>query len=361
LYQVFAENETIDFNILENKRMLKSLISEEIIDFMSNYVSFTDESTVFLETASKFNIDSLKRKNISEFINLKRINDIKFLNKFFQSVNFKMQKGGVFICCAETIAQRQKRILKKYPKIISYPYYVMDFILKRVFPKTRLTMAINSVLTSGRNRALSLAEILGRLISCGFEIVEYKEFYPLTVFAVKKVKLPIENIHPSYGLLFKMRRIGQNGKEVFVYKIRTMHPYAEFLQEYIFKTNNLQDGGKLKNDFRITAWGRFLRKTWLDELPMLFNWIKRDLKLVGVRPISQHYLSLYRKDLIEKRLKVKPGLVPPFYADLPKTLDEIMDSEERYLDSYEKSPIKTDIKYFFKAANNILIKNARSS
>ena len=84
------------------------------------------------------------------------------------------------------------------------------------------------------------------------------------------------------------------------------------------------------------------------------------MKLIGVRPLSKHYLSLYDDDLKELRVKVKPGLVPPFYADMPKTLEEIQDSERRYLYAYLKSPIGTDIKYFFKTFYNIVIKRARS-
>ena len=50
-----------------------------------------------------------------------------------------------------------------------------------------------------------------------------------------------------------MKRIGINNKLITVYKIRTMHPYAEYIQSYVFETNNLQDGGKFKNDYRITV------------------------------------------------------------------------------------------------------------
>jgi hypothetical protein len=60
------------------------------------------------------------------------------------------------------------------------------------------------------------------------------------------------------------------------------------------------------------------------------------------------------------RRMVKPGLVPPFYADMPKTLDDIIESEKRYIRSYLKSPIRTDINYFVQAFKNILIKKARS-
>ena len=125
--------------------------------------------------------------------------------------------------------------------------------------------------------------------------------------------------------------------------------------------SNLAKGGKFQDDFRITNWGKFLRKYWLDELPMLVNFIKRDLKLVGVRPISQHYLSLYPDKLQKLRFKTKPGLIPPYYADMPKTLEEIIKSEEKYLRMYFQNPIKTDIKYFYNCFRNIFFCKARSS
>jgi lipopolysaccharide/colanic/teichoic acid biosynthesis glycosyltransferase len=179
-------------------------------------------------------------------------------------------------------------------------------------------------------------------------------------FSCRKVKEPFFDRNPSYGLLFKMKRIGKEGKIINVYKVRTMHPYAEYLQEYIYNRNNLDEGGKFKDDFRITYWGKIFRKFWIDELPMLLNWLKGDLKLVGLRPLSIHYLGLYNPDFKERRLKYKPGLIPPYYVDLPKTMEEIILSEEKYLNSYEKHPLRTDIKYFFHVFFNIIFKNVRS-
>jgi len=152
-----------------------------------------------------------------------------------------------------------------------------------------------------------------------------------------------------------------NGKIIKVYKIRTMNPYAEYLQSFVFKRNNLKENGKFQNDFRITSWGRFLRKYWIDEIPMIINLIKGDIKLVGVRPLSRHYYELYSNYLKELRLKFKPGLLPPFYADMPKSLEDIMESEKAYLEAYEKNPFKTDLKYFFKIVSNIILRKARSS
>jgi len=140
-----------------------------------------------------------------------------------------------------------------------------------------------------------------------------------------------------------------------------MHPYSEYLQDYMYKRNGLREGGKFENDFRVTGWGKFMRKHWLDELPMIYNWIKGDLQLFGVRPLSAHYLSLYSNDLQEMRKKVKPGLIPPFYADLPKTFTEICESERRYIQAYIGNPIKTQWVYFGKAFYNIALKGVRSN
>ena len=116
----------------------------------------------------------------------------------------------------------------------------------------------------------------------------------------------------------------------------------------------------MKNDPRVNAVGRFLRKYWLDELPMLINLLKGDLKLFGVRPISEQYLSLYPKEFQEFRKKFRPGLIPPYYSDLPKTLKEIVESERRYLQAYQEAPLKTDLQYFYKALHNIIVKKVRS-
>ena len=123
----------------------------------------------------------------------------------------------------------------------------------------------------------------------------------------------------------------------------------------------MKDGGKINNDFRISPEGKILRKFWIDELPMLYNFFKGEMKLVGVRPITKHFFSLYSKELQDLRVETKPGLIPPFYADMPVTFEEIMNSELKYLKAYKKRPFRTDLSYFLKAVNNILIKRKRSS
>ncbi len=353
--------------IIDQKRELS--IKKEIVKelgktaycYFEKVVTLFSERTLIISTTTNFNVRSQREDFYTTIINLKRVNDIRRINKFFEAVNEKLPKGGLFVCLSETIELRKKRILSKYPPILNYLYYTLDYFLKRVFPKFPITKNIYFLLTRGENRVLSRAEILGRLYSCGFEVID-EEYVDNHLYVVaRKIKRPAFDLEPTYGPIIKLKRIGKNGKLIKVYKMRTMHPYAEYLQNYIFERHNLQEGGKFKDDFRVSTLGHFMRKFWIDELPMFINFFSGDLKLFGVRPISQHYFNLYSKELQAKRVKFKPGLVPPFYVDNPKTLEEIMASEMKYLEAYEKHPLITDLKYFFKAVFNILFKKYRSN
>jgi lipopolysaccharide/colanic/teichoic acid biosynthesis glycosyltransferase len=215
-------------------------------------------------------------------------------------------------------------------------------------------------LTRGQNRVLTKAETFGRLYSCGFEIITEKHIDNHLYFVARKTGAPLFPEKPSYGPLVKLERIGRNGKNIMVYKMRTMHPYAEYLQGYVYEKVGLDNGGKFRNDFRVSNLGKFMRTFWIDELPMLINLFKGELKIFGVRPLSRQYFNLYTRELQERRIRYKPGLIPPFYVDNPQTLEEIMSSEIKYLDAYDKKPFITDFIYFFKALFNIIIKRYRS-
>jgi hypothetical protein len=344
--------------------VIQKAVAEEcgkgIYRFMQNYLDADCDRTLFISTGSRVNIEMHHGNSFRSVVNLKRVNDITFINKFFETVNRKLPEGGIFIGCAETKDQRKRRLMNKYPPVMNNVVYVLDYLLKRVFPKFILTKKIYFLLTRGQNRVLSRAELLGRLYSCGFELIDDDFLDGLYCFAVRKIKDPEYDLDPTYGMFVKLRRIGKDGKIIRVYKFRTMHPYSEYLQDFLLHKNSLDKGGKYKDDFRVTTLGRVMRALWIDELPMFFNLFKGDVKLVGVRPLSMNYFDLYDKDLQNKRIRVKPGLIPPFYADLPVTLGEIQESELRYLSRYEKNPFLTDVRYFSRAFYNIVFRNARS-
>ena len=68
----------------------------------------------------------------------------------------------------------------------------------------------------------------------------------------------------------------------------------------------------------------------------------------------------YPEYLQKLRIQFKPGLVPPYYADLPDSFEEVVESERLYLKKKQKNIIITDIQYFFRAIYNIIFKGARS-
>lgn len=348
------------YAVLLNKYLKDNLQLFHFIKRNIDLISLSATETMVVSTRTKYNIQNFDNCSQVLFINLQRINDIRRINQFFYQINYNLKYNGYFVGCVETKNLRKKRILKKYPVFFNTGYYIIDFIFKRIFPKLPITKQIYFTLTGGRNRVISKTETLGRLYSCGFKIVAEENIQGHLYFICKKEDKPQYPKNASYGALIRLKRYGKDGKPFNVYKFRTMHPYAEFIQDYIYEKNSIQNGGKFSNDFRVTTLGRFMRKFWIDELPMFINYFKGEMKIVGVRPLSKQYLSLYRKEVAEKRLKYKPGLIPPFYADLPETLDEIQESEMQYLKKYDKNPIITDISYFFKAWKNILFNGARS-
>ena len=340
----------------------------EVLNFIEKHVLLDDSKiSILLETGSHINLMSLQNFHgllagtLDNVINIKKLNDVKFINKFLETSNQVLSQEGLFFGYIETLQNRKSRILNKYPRPLNRSVYFIDFILKRVFPKFPLTKKIYFFLTRGKNRVISEMEIYGRLYSCGFELLDSKEINDKLWFVGRKRTVPSYNSEATYGPLIKLKRHGKNNDLFRVYKLRTMYPFSEYLQEYIASKYGLQKGGKFNNDPRVTTAGRFLRKYWLDEVPMIINLLKGEMKLFGVRPLSSHYLGLYPDHVKELRANSKPGLIPPFYADLPQTLEEIIASEEEYLVSYFKSPVSTDIKYFYKAAHNILIKRIRSN
>jgi len=336
----------------------------EVFQFLDNYLdlnSFDNSHSVVFKSESASNIDFLPENSYQLLLNIQTLNKTHGITQYLNEINKKLMKEGIFVGNFETVYLRHQNFLKRYPYYFAQFFYFFDFLLNRVLSKIIVFNGMYSALMKNTNKSLSLAEGLGRLYYSGFEVLHLRIIENRMFFIEKKIKESTKNGNPSSGLLLRMERFGQEGKPIYLYKLRTMHPYAEYLQEFVYEKFKLQDSGKFNNDFRITYWGKIFRKLWIDELPMIYNWIHGELKLVGPRPLSKHYLSLYRKDLAAKRLKIKPGLIPPYYADLPNSLEEIMDSEEKYLELFEKKPLITDIKYFVKCIYNIFFKNKRSS
>lgn len=160
-------------------------------------------------------------------------------------------------------------------------------------------------------------------------------------------------------IIFADKRIGKNGKEISVYKFRSMYVDAESnLEKYLSKEQIeiwLRER-KLDNDPRITLVGKFLRKTSLDELPQLFNILFGSLSVVGPRPISQRELdenfSEYEKSIL---LMTRPGLTGYWQVfGRGKTDFDSGVRQKQELEYFTKRSFWFDLKLIFKTIPVVL-------
>ncbi len=379
LYATEYENHSVKVNTRENavvKKLpeldvksftdlciaIRTFAGDKILNIIKKNVDLHSGNTKVLFSANFFDLKSVPDFQYDVFIQLEKLNNIRSINSLFSLINEKLPDKGKIVCCFESKSTHKKRIFQKYSSILGAIIYFFDYLFKRFIPKIQLFRRLYFDITKGKNRILSKTEVMGRLFCFGFEVIKELKVDGLCFVFAQRINQPEPITQKVYGPFIKLRRMGKNGIMFDVYKMRTMYPYSEYLQSYIYNKNNLQAGGKFYRDIRINTIGRFMRKYWLDELPMIYNWLRGEMKLVGVRPLSQHYFNLYSFELQEKRTLYKPGLMPPFYADLPKTLDEIQLSELKYLNECEVNGVfKTDVKYFFLILRNIFIKKARSA
>lgn len=112
---------------------------------------------------------------------------------------------------------------------------------------------------------------------------------------------------PNAPVFFAQKRVGRNGKPFTMYKFRSMCIDAEEQLEGLLDKNEIKGAMfKIKEDPRITEFGKFIRRTSLDELPQLINVIKGDMSLIGPRPPLQREVAEYTQYDMQ-RLLVKPG------------------------------------------------------
>ncbi|MGO1337271.1 MAG: sugar transferase [Leuconostoc fallax] len=109
-------------------------------------------------------------------------------------------------------------------------------------------------------------------------------------------------------VIFKQERIGHNGRHFNIYKFRSMRIDAEELKTKLLAQNEVEGAMfKMRDDPRVTRFGKFIRKHSLDELPQFFNVFLGDMSLVGPLPPLVDEVETY-DDYEKQRLLVRPGL-----------------------------------------------------
>lgn len=131
----------------------------------------------------------------------------------------------------------------------------------------------------------------------------------LPLWALIALAIKLDSPGPVF---YTQKRVGHGGKDILIWKFRTMVANAdEVLEQYLASDPALRTewdrNFKLKHDPRITRMGRFLRRTSLDELPQLWNVLRREMSLIGPRPIVAEEIPLYGDDF-DIYKQVVPGM-----------------------------------------------------
>lgn len=175
----------------------------------------------------------------------------------------------------------------------------------------------------------------------------------LPIFLIISIAIKLEDNGPIF---YKHKRVGKNGKFIYLYKFRSMAINSQEILEKFSKEQKeeFEKNFKLENDPRITKVGNIIRKTSLDELPQLLNIIKGEMSLIGPRPVTTKELPKFGTNK-KAILSVKPGLTGWWACNgrNDTTYKERVKLEKYYVDNMS---LWLDIKCFFKTIISVLTK-----
>jgi lipopolysaccharide/colanic/teichoic acid biosynthesis glycosyltransferase len=198
---------------------------------------------------------------------------------------------------------------------------------------------------SPTRRSAIVLKNLGDLYLSAIALMILSPFFLLIAIIIK--------LDSKGPIFYVQERIGLRGRKFNMLKFRTMVKNAESVQ-HILEKHNEADGPafKIKNDPRVTRFGRILRRTELDELPQLINVFRGEMSLIGPRPpLAKEVIRYERWQL--RRLSVKPGITCTWQVlenrnEIP--FEKWMQLDLHYIDNWT---IWDDIKLFFRTLSTV--------
>lgn len=195
---------------------------------------------------------------------------------------------------------------------------------KKLYPDL-INAGISKSLYNGLKRAIDVLASLILLILLS----------PL--FAIISMMIKFNSDGPVF---FRQKRVGRFGKLFECFKFRTMYTncdheiHRQYVQKLIQDSRDSKGIYKIVDDPRITAVGKFLRKTSLDELPQFLNVLFGDMSLVGPRPPIPYEIACYRPWHRRRIIETKPGITGlwQIYGRSRTTFDEMVRLDIRYIE-----------------------------
>lgn len=264
-----------------DKEQLKELVSDlEYADPHYKIIGFVNsdgEDSLKIKYGS---IKNIKPTDLESFVRKNSISEIVIASQKTEGITVALYNQLIHLLENGFIIREYTQVYEAITQRIPVQYVSRDFY--RYFPFSRSNQNHLYLL------ATRIAEILFSLIGLSFGLL----FFPL-IF--------IGNLIGNRGSLFyTQERVGKNGEVFKIYKYRTMVKNAE-ANGAVFTT---------ANDARITPFGKFLRKTRLDEFPQFINILNGDMAIIGPRPERPVFVNEIAEVMpfYETRHVIKPGL-----------------------------------------------------
>lgn len=215
--------------------------------------------------------------------------------------------------------------------------------IESIGSRTAITITTNSI--------TNFQSIIKRTMDIGISLVG------VIITAVMYVIIgPIIKLQSPGPIIYKQKRVGQNGKEFTMYKFRSMHVDADKKQEE-YKNKNIMGDYMFKLDFdpriigneikedgtKKTGIGQFIRKTSIDEFPQFINVLKGDMSVVGTRPPTVDEWNKYKYHH-RARLAWRPGITGLWQVSGRNTItdfDKVVELDTDYICNFKLS---TDVK-----------------
>jgi putative colanic acid biosynthesis UDP-glucose lipid carrier transferase len=201
----------------------------------------------------------------------------------------------IFITLPMRAEERIRKVIRELADTTASVYIVPDLFVFQMLNSRWTDIQGLPVVSVFENPLFGVDGILKRTVDVALAIVA------LLLLSIPMALISIAVKLTSAGpVFFRQKRYGLDGKEIFVWKFRSMT-----VQE-----NGAEVKQATKNDSRLTSIGGFLRKSSLDELPQIFNVLSGQMSLVGPRPHASAHNEFYRKQIegYMLRHKVKPGI-----------------------------------------------------
>ena len=245
---------------------------------------------------SKLELETLQKKFITiDFIKYKSRKE-KEVIKEISSILTKEDKNLIVLNTQALVPDELLRYLTKLEQdgieYLSIQSFMEKYLCKCYIPSNHLT----DISFLEEIKPFNLFErFIKFVIDYSITLLILSVTFPFIFYAIYKIKKESDG-----PILFKQKRIGQNGKEFTCIKFRSMCIDAE------------KNGARFAtvDDERVYPWGKTMRETRIDELPQLWNVLKRDMHLIGPRPERKVWTEEFEKEIpyYNERHIIKPGL-----------------------------------------------------